>query len=119
MSFMAKAICEYMARSYSMEKYYGITATFRTDESCLFTNPAGDTRWINYGYLTINVPKDADVAGYASMLKTSGCDLSSLQPGKSYTFLIETNWEILMGKDYGLNRLSVVNRTNGLEQRWA
>lgn len=91
MSFMAKTICEDMARSYSMEKYYGITAIFRTDESCLFTNPTGDTRWINYAYLTINVPKDADVAGYASMLKTSGCDLTSLQPGKSYTFMIETN----------------------------
>ena len=69
--------------------------------------------------MTINVPKDADVAGYASMLKTSGCDLSSLQPGKSYTFLVETNWEILVGKEYGLTRLDVVNRTNGVDERWA
>lgn len=119
LNFMAKAICESMSRSYSMEKYYGITASFRTDTSCIFTNPAGDSKYLNYGYLTINVPKDADVAGYASMLKTSGCDLSSLQPGKSYTFLVETNWEILVGKEYGLTCLSVVNRTNGLEQRWA
>lgn len=119
MSFMAKAICESMSRDYSMEKYYGITATFRTDESCLFVNTASDAKWLNYGYLTINVPKDADVAGYASMYKTSGCDFSSLQPGKSYTFLIETNWEIVMGKEYGLSCLAVVNRTNGVDERWA
>ena len=119
LNFMAKAICESMSRSYSMEKYYGITASFRTDTSCIFTNPAGDSKYLNYGYLTINVPKDADVAGYASMLKTSGCDLSSLQPGKSYTFLVETNWEILMGKEYGLTCLAVVNRTNGVDERWA
>ena len=118
MNFMAKAICESMARSYSMEKYYGITATFRTDVSCIFTNPVGDSTYLNYGYLTINVPKDADVAGYASMLKTPGCDLSSLQPGKSYTFLIESSWEILMGKTYGLSCVAVYNRTNGVDERW-
>ena len=58
-------------------------------------------------------------SNYGGMKKTPGCDLSSLQPGKSYTFLIETNWEIVMGKDYGLSRLAVVNRTNGVEERWA
>ena len=53
------------------------------------------------------------------MKKTPGCDLSSLQPGKSYTFLIESSWEILMGKTYGLSRVAVYNRTNGVDERWA
>ena len=118
LNFMYKAIIEGMEQDYTRTKY-GITATFRTDESCLFTNPAGDSTWLNYGYLTINVGPNADVASYASMKKTPGCDLSSLQPGKSYTFLIESSWEILMGKDYGLSRVAVYNRTNGVDERWA
>lgn len=117
--FMCKAITELMEQDYSREKYYGITATYRTDASCLFISPTTDASWINYGYLTITVPEGADVAGYARAKKAADNDFSTLQPGKSYTFWVESNWEILMGRYYGLTCLSVDNRTNGIDQRWS
>lgn len=98
---------------------YGVTGSFRTDASAIINDPSKDSLgpYTIYGYLTITFDKDADVAGYKNFKAAAGKMLGNVQPGKSYTYLVEAKFHtpptgirypILMG---------VWNRTDGARVR--
>ncbi|MGN1004335.1 MAG: copper amine oxidase N-terminal domain-containing protein [Oscillospiraceae bacterium] len=100
-------------------KEYGVKATYRTDASCVFTSPASTAEGgadIIYGYLTITFDKDADIARYKK--RFSGADFGNIQPGKSYTYIIESRWMLNVVAKIP-QQMGVWNRTNGISDNWA
>lgn len=115
--YLVKEINYGMAKQYTREEY-GITAEFRTDASCTIVNPGSKTKFLNLGYLTIHVAKDANIERYAYFKKAYDHDFAKiLKPGNTYTFILETNYEFMAGGR--VDRLAVVNRTNGVNERWS
>lgn len=108
-----------MAEDYSFD-LCGVTATFRTDESCTFvskTTVVGDTVYNNRGYLTITLAPDADVAGYKSM--NSCAEFGNIQAGHSYTYTMESAWQVMVRNGHSwFNEIGVANLVNGTYENW-
>lgn len=115
-AFLAEEIPCSMAKKYTWEDF-GITASFRTDASCIYRTLTQDRLYVNTGYLTITVADDADIASYAKFNKTQDLDFSKLlEHGKTHTFIIESNWRVGVGS---YARTAVYDRTDGGLTRWS
>lgn len=97
---------------------YGAKATFRTDASAITTNTSEDTThpYVIYGYLTVTFDKNADIAGYKKMNRTATNVMTNVQPGKSYTYLVEAHMLPSATMRYPLC-MQVWNRTGGARVR--
>ena len=97
----------------------GAHATFRTDDSCSFVNPAASHifgyPFLNYGYLTITFDKDADIERYKSFYNTT--DFGNIKAGGTYTYIIESIW-MLNAARQGMCNMGFFNRTGGKTQHW-
>ena len=118
---LANLFVRFMQNS-TVERYtsesYGASASFRTDASCLFTSPSStfaDHPFINYGYLTITFDDDANIAKYKQLYNTT--EFGNIQPGKSYTYIIESIWmiNVATGIPWNMGRFE---RTNGAYNHW-
>ena len=111
----ARYIPEAVSRSYTHESS-GVTAEFRTDVTCLFSQPTSyaQSPFLCYGYLTLTLADDANVAKYKD--RFDGSDFGNIQPGGTYTYIIEVQYELsMMGGPMGGH---LINRTNGQRDFW-
>lgn len=101
------------------DKPNGVTASFRTDASCIFTAPNMEgegANYVMYGYLTLHFAEDANISAYKnwfSMASTFG----DIRPGTAHTYAIEVNYMVSGTSPYP-RTLGVFNRTNGVEDSW-
>lgn len=98
----------------------GVTATFRTDPSCICTNPASEYEdpWLIFGYLTLTADENANLEMYKNQHTTNGQNnFRNLRPGETCTYLLETNWHVKMGYSYPANG-GIFDRTNGSSDFW-
>ncbi len=114
-AFLAQEIPFRMEKLYTREMF-GITATYRTDTSCIYHTPVEGSTYVSVGYLTITAAKDANIERYSYLKQTSGLDFSKLlEPGKSKTFIIESNWSFYVGR---MEHTADHDRTDGGLTRW-
>lgn len=116
---LANLYARYIPRAVSerfTHKDSGVTAVYRTDVTCLFSQPTSDGRspFLCYGYLTLTFADNANIAKYKD--RYSNCEFGNVQPGGTYTYIIEVQYELSMG---GVPRAGhVINRTNGQRDIW-
>lgn len=107
-----------MAERYSKTSC-GAHASFRTDDSGTFVNPAGSKVFgyslLNYGYLTITFDKDANIERYKSFYNTT--DFGNIKAGGTYTYIIESIWMLNVARGGACN-MGFYNRTGGKTQLW-
>ena len=95
----------------------GVTATFRTDPSCVCTNPGSSYKapFLIFGYLTLTADEDANLQMYQN--RHDLCTFTGLRPGETRTYLLETNWDVKLGYPYPSN-VGNTDRTNGACNFW-
>lgn len=114
-AFLAQEIPHRMENFYAWEDF-GITATYRTDASCIYHAPIEGSVYVSVGYLTITAAKDADIASYAKFNKTSTLDFSKLlKQGQTKTFIVESTWNRYVGR---VEHFADYDRTDGGVTRW-
>lgn len=107
---------EFMGSNFTVAEH-GITASFRTDASCIINSPTSISvsPYLVFGYLTISCDRDANISAYKKLF--GAAEFGNLQPGSSKTYLVETFW-MPEGNLQAPLYMGTTNRTQGACDSW-